>query len=448
MLDRHRNVPHRRQEDAAEVRHDVRRSVADSVGKHAVETPAGADVTAVEAHVGAVHAVLAEADVAGRTLADRGFDPELVAGIPRQVQHDAARDRPAPHIGWPDAGEGVRAGDDGRLGIVAVEVAADLVQRAGDLRRTPGLVDPERADEIRNALRRVVARGAAVAHAQRRRGVADVLVGRHRTRRAAVRSGNHAPGVRAREGADRQTVGAGIPQRATTRGRVFRDRPRHAVAERRRVRHQVATARRRVGAGAGERVGVRPGLRPGVEVRLRLAEGEARELDERALHIEPAGRLLVGGEVEPAAVVGPQRAVLSLGPNVERNDRAGACPVVVRVEAVVTAGATRDERRAAPARVAEILIVTNPAADLDAGIGARNVEEPFAVQTADLHVFDRFGLDGKIGCLRPRNRDQTRRAAEEKAFHHLHRDLHSLPCGRVPSPPGAPHPGRSPFSPL
>src|SRR5580704_8392324 len=115
--------------------------------------PAGPDVMPVEPHLVAVHAVLAEADVAGRALADRAFDPELVARIPRQVKHDAARDRPAPHIARPLAGEGVRAVRNGRLSVVAVEVAADLVQSTGDLRRTPGLVDPERGHDVRNALR-------------------------------------------------------------------------------------------------------------------------------------------------------------------------------------------------------------------------------------------------------------------------------------------------------
>src|SRR6185369_5986644 len=38
-------------------------------------------------------------------------------------------------------------------------------------------------------------------------------------------------------------------------------------------------------------------------------------------------------------------------------------------------------------------------------------------------VFDRFGLNGKIGSLCPRYRNETRRGTEEKAFHHLHRDL-------------------------
>src|SRR5262249_40348835 len=145
------------------------------VGEHAVETPGGPGVVPVGPLVSAVHAVLAEADVARSALADRAFDPELVARAPRQVQHDAGRHGPAPPIAGPVAREGIRTGDDRRLGVVAVEVAAHLVQSAGDLRRTPGLVDPERADDVRNALRRIVAGGAGVADAERRRGVADVL---------------------------------------------------------------------------------------------------------------------------------------------------------------------------------------------------------------------------------------------------------------------------------
>src|SRR5262249_35784219 len=180
-------------------RRRARRVVADRVGEHAFERPRGRDVATVEPRIGAVHAVLAEADVAGRALADRAFDPELVARVPRQAQHDARRHRPAPHIARPDTGEGVRAVRDGRLDVVAVEVAAHLVQSAGDLRRTPGLVDPERRHDVRNALRRVVARRAAAAHAERRSGVADVLVGRDRTE-AAGRITRAGPGVRAREG--------------------------------------------------------------------------------------------------------------------------------------------------------------------------------------------------------------------------------------------------------
>jgi hypothetical protein len=41
------------------------------------------------------------------------------------------------------------------------------------------------------------------------------------------------------------------------------------------------------------------------------------------------------------------------------------------------------------------------AADLDAGIGARDLPESGTIQGADPYVFDRFGLDGKVGCLCP-----------------------------------------------
>src|SRR5260370_22342703 len=46
---------------------------------------------------------------------------------------------------------------------------------------------------------------------------------------------------------------------------------------------------------------------------------------------------------------------------------------------------------------------------LDAGIGARNVEESGTIQGTNLHVLDRAGLDGKIGRLRPTHSEQTRR---------------------------------------
>src|SRR5215467_1503152 len=85
-------------------------------------------------------------------------------------------------------------------------------------------------------------------------------------------------------------------------------------------------------------------------------------------------------------------------------------------------------------------------ADLETDLSARNIVESFAVQRADLHVFDRLGLDGKIGSLRPRHCDKSCRGAEEKTFHHLHSNLQVALHGRVPSPPGAPQ-GKVPFSP-
>ena len=54
------------------------------------------------------------------------------------------------------------------------------------------------------------------------------------------------------------------------------------------------------------------------------------------------------------------------------------------------------------------LTLAQIAAELDAGIGARNVEETGAVGGADLDVFDRLGLERKIGGASPAGRDQHR----------------------------------------
>src|SRR5215210_3700911 len=48
-------------------------------------------------------------------------------------------------------------------------------------------------------------------------------------------------------------------------------------------------------------------------------------------------------------------------------------------------------------------------AELDAGVGAWNVVETGTIQGTDLHVLDRFGLDGKISCLCPTHGEETRR---------------------------------------
>jgi len=61
--------------------------------------------------------------------------------------------------------------------------------------------------------------------------------------------------------------------------------------------------------------------------------------------------------------------------------------------------------RAAVERGVDAQITTQ----LDAGVGARDVEESGTIQGANLHVLDRLGLDGKIGCLRSTHGEQTRR---------------------------------------
>src|SRR5437764_2942790 len=86
-------------------------------------------------------------------------------------------------------------------------------------------------------------------------------------------------------------------------------------------------------------------------------------------------------------------------------------------------------------------------ADLEAGIGARNVIEACAIKAADFHVFYWLGLDRKISCLPSRNRNQTGRGAEEEAFHHLHLEPPIVVLGRVPSMAGWIAPLKAPSSP-
>ena len=49
------------------------------------------------------------------------------------------------------------------------------------------------------------------------------------------------------------------------------------------------------------------------------------------------------------------------------------------------------------------------AAQLDAGVGAGDVVEARPIEGADPHIFYRFRLQRKIGCLCPTHRDETRR---------------------------------------
>src|SRR5262249_37333964 len=92
----------------------------------------------------------------------------------------------------------------------------------------------------------------------------------------------------------------------------------------------------------------------------------------------------------------------------------------------------------------------DPAADLDAHVCAWDVIETHPVQAANLHVLDRLGLYGKIGCLRPSYRNEPRCRAKEKTFHHLHLEPpKKVSFERVPYPLSATAPfGTSPCSPL
>src|ERR1051325_7648036 len=121
-----------------------------------------------------------------------------------------------------------------------------------------------------------------------------------------------------------------------------------------------------------------------------------------------------------------------------------ACVVLVGVDPVVTAGGALVVLNRGVTGL-ETDFGADPSADLNAGIGARDVEEPGPVDATNLHIFDRLGLYGKIGSLCPRDRNEARWGTEEKAFHHLHRDLQVCLSGGFRSP-GAVAPWKVPLS--
>ena len=73
------------------------------------------------------------------------------------------------------------------------------------------------------------------------------------------------------------------------------------------------------------------------------------------------------------------------------------------------------------ARLIPFDIELDLAADLEAGVGAGDVEEARTINATDPDVIDRSRLPGrKIGSLCPGNRDETGGRSEEKALGELH----------------------------
>src|SRR5262249_46844119 len=115
----------------------------------------------------------------------------------------------------------------------------------------------------------------------------------------------------------------------------------------------------------------------------------------------------------------PQGAVSSRRPRVKV--KITARPLLERKRfAGLRTGQTGVGRLPVPAGRVPIRIIADSAAESHAGFGAGHVVEPVAVEAADLDVFDRLRLDGKIGRLRRRNRRYTCRGAKEKTLQHFH----------------------------
>ena len=151
------------------------------------------------------------------------------------------------------------------------------------------------------------------------------------------------------------------------------------------------------------------------------AAGDAAEL---------AGLRLLGDDRRVSA----DRAVVGLGTEVHRQVDTSSEAVLVLVCPCLTG-------RGCPSSSVHIIVgnraiavaVIGPyvAADLEACVGARDVEEACSVEVADFHVFDRLGLDRKISRLGARHRQQSGCGTEQKAFHLCHLTLQCCRCGRI-----------------
>ena len=313
------------------------------------------------------------------------FHLEAVARAGRQVlQLERAGDRKA--IG--------RTGMT-RVAVGAVVVAVHLMSRGSEVQRTPGLVETQIANDVRNV-------------------IAPNRVAREVTHAVAT-------GGRRKTGEEVKRSSRGVDD---TRGAVGlavfdRDRARHTVAEGGGV-GELIDAGGVVGAGEHARRDGRLGQRPlRIVLRNCLADGEARELDERIVdfHRSAAGDAgtAVAGPVELHVGIGTQNAVFGGGACVLGQVQTGFGLVPVLAVGLRGGCATLPRRRVV-GRSVERRIDTDRAADANAGVGARDVPEAGTIEGADLHVFDRFGLDGKIGRLCAGQRDQTGRGAEHKAL--------------------------------
>src|SRR5215510_1295987 len=132
--------------------------------------------------------------------------------------------------------------------------------------------------------------------------------------------------------------------------------------------------------------------------------------------------------------IGAQHAISSLCAAVEVEVR--PMPHRIRAHRAILGAASTGILYLPAANGVPFVIGPNIATDLETDLSARDVVETLAVQRADPHVFDRPGLDGKIGGLRPRNRDKCCRGAEEKTFH-LHSNLHRTTEGFGSAPGNA-----------
>ena len=260
-----------------------------------------------------------------------------------------------------------------------IVAAAGVMDRTHDLSTAPSLIDAQVGDDIR-----VLVTGLA--------------------KRRAVNRSREAENASSRLADD---AAAGSRCRHGTVTRVFgRDRGRQTVAELSSVGENLIAAVTGIGAAGGPDVAtvIRHGRVVHVVVeRLRQTGGETSELDERTVGAEAGAALGTGskGTTRRGATgrsrhardrvvvrqtdrdVTAQRTVFGLRAGIGRDVTTVAGHEVVG-RAVVDVGGHRTVGHVAVVAVAHLH--TDPTANLDASIGARDVIETRTVQATNLHV--------------------------------------------------------------
>ena len=321
------------------------------------------------------------------------------------MQPQASHDCPAPFVigvttAFRGKARGAPAEHAAHASALGVEVIGriDLMQGTRDCRGTPSLIDAQIGDDVRNAPSAVAYACVYVPGGAKTATAIDAAYVRDGTEpwnekwdSANINKSGKPINVDALPDDLRRTPTFGGP------------RGREPVAQLRRIGDHFPAAVAGVGVWREAQVSNRR-LREEVEERLRTAEGEAGPLDEGAVGVECLRRIKDRVALNTNGEIAAHRPVFGLVAGIGRDVAADTIPEVVR-PAVVNV-ATLDAGRCAVHTVGRFK--PHIAADLDAHISARDVIETHPVQAANLHVLDRRGLYGKIGCLRPSYRNESR----------------------------------------
>jgi hypothetical protein len=131
-----------------------------------------------------------------------------------------------------------------------------------------------------------------------------------------------------------------------------------------------------------------------------VEQTDSRACARRSREQERIDRIVaLGRELDVGQTEGADHAVFRRGAGVDGQPqpRTGREVIIVTIALAEIA----KPRRLIVDAAVERGVYAQEAAELDAGVGARNIEETLAVRRADPHIFDRAGLERKISRLCP-----------------------------------------------